>query len=204
MEITGAMATIEAAIRGPLTASQPPFDMSQMARLMNLSEMTDSECDELRRLALAMPAEHVPASRQEFAKHLQFIKATLPTQYSDEESGQQRTAVYARILGDYSNAALSYMTERVCRELDWFPTPRQCLTILADYRPPATRKDTALQLCANHTQAKFDEWLQALRAGADPVELTGKPERWLRIATEQGYLRCVEGEYVQRKAMLQP
>lgn len=166
---------------------------------MSLSEMTDSECDELRGIALAMPPEHVAASPREFARHLQFIRATLPTQYSDEEAGQQRTAVYARILGDYSNAALSYMTERVCRELDWFPTPRQCLAILADYRPPATRKDKALHLCAQHTQAKFDEWLQALRVGGAPVELQGKPDRWLRIATEHGYLRCVNGEYVQRQ-----
>jgi len=165
-----------------------------MDHLLTLSAMTDSECDELRGMALAMPAEHQAASPQQFAKHLQFIRATLPTQASDEVSGQQRTAVYARILGDYSNEALAYMTERVCRELDWFPTPRQCLAILADYQPPATRKDKALHLCAQHTQSNFEEWLQALRAG-DTVELDGKPERWLRIATEQGYLRCVDGQY---------
>ena len=165
---------------------------------MSLSVMSEAECDELRNLALAMPPEHQAASPREFARHLQFIRATLPTQASDDEAGQQRTAVYARILGSYSNDALSYMTERVCRELDWFPTPRQCLAILADYRAPATRKDKALLLCANHTQAKFDEWILALRAG-EPVDLDGKPERWLRIAETQGYLRCVEGEYVQRK-----
>ena len=197
MEMTGAMATIEAAIRGPLTASPQHFDTSRMDRLMSLSEITDSECEELRSMALAMPAEHIPASRQEFAKHLQFIKATLPTQYSDEESGQQRTAVYARILGDYSNAALSYMTARVCSELDWFPTPHQCLAILADYIAPTTRKDKALAICSQHTQAKFEQWIAALQK-RQPVELDGKPERWLRIAETRGLLRCIEGKYERR------
>lgn len=164
---------------------------------MSLSEITDSECAELRAMALAMPPEQVPVSHSELAKQLQFIRATLPTQNSDEVSGQMRTAVYARILGGYTKDALSYMTERVCRELDWFPTPRQCLAILADYRPPASRKDKALLLCANHTQAKFDEWIETLRNGG-AVDLDGKPERWLRIATERGYLRHTEAGYVTR------
>ena len=169
-----------------------------MDRLMSLSQLTDSECKELREMALAMPVEEVPVSHSELAKQLQFIRATLPSQNSDEVSGQMRTAVYARILGSYTKEALSYMTQRVCSELDWFPTPRQCLAILADYRPPASRKDKAFLLCASHTQAKFDEWIAALRKGGS-VDLVGKPERWLRIATERGYLRCIDGEYVQRQ-----
>lgn len=197
MEITGTLETIQAAMEGQLTVSPQHFDTSRMDQLMSLSEMTDGECDELRNMALTIPSEHVSASPRQFAKHLQFIRATLPTQSSDEESGQQRTAVYARILGDYSNAALAYMTERVCRELNWFPTPRQCLDILATYNPPTTRKEKALRICANHTQAKFDEFIETLRT-RQPVELDGKPERWLRIATEQGYLRWIDGAYVQR------
>lgn len=164
---------------------------------MSLSDLTVAECDELREIALSMPDEQFKVSPRELARQLQFIEATLPAKNIEEQSGQMRTAVYARILGGYSKEALSYMTERVCRELDWFPTPRQCLDILADYRPPASRKDKALMICANHTQARFDEWLQALRTG--DVDLEGKPERWLRIATEQGYLRFVDGKYERRK-----
>ena len=168
-----------------------------MDHLLTLSELTDGECDELRSMALAMPPEHIPAPTQELAKQLQFIAATLPSKNTDEVSGQMRTAVYARILGGYTKDALSYMTERVCRELDWFPTPRQCLAILEDYRPRATRKDKALTICAKHTQARFDEWVMALRAG-EPADLETVPDRWLRIAYEQGYLRCVEGKYERR------
>ena len=167
-----------------------------MDHLLSLSELTVSECAELRSIALAMPTEHIPVETRELAKQLQYIEATLPSKNVAEQAGQMRTAVYARLLGGYTKEALSYMTERVCRELDWFPTPRQCLAILEDYRPPATRKDKALAICAKHNQARFDEWLQACKTGGAPLD--GVPESWLRIAETQGYLRYVNGEYARR------
>ena len=169
-----------------------------MDHLLSLSELTVSECDELRAIALAMPTEHIPVETRELARQLQFIEATLPSKNVEEQSGQMRTAVYARILGGYTKDALSYMTQRVCRELDWFPTPRQCLEILADYRPRATRKDIALRICAKHTQARFDQWIAALRTGGD-ADIEGVPDGWLQIAETQGFLRFNEGIYERRK-----
>ena len=197
MEIAGALATIQTAMVEQSTDLPKPFGTSRMDRLMSRSDLTVVECDELRAIALAMPEEHAPIESRELARQLQFIEATLPSKNTDEQSGQMRTAVYARILGGYSKEALSYMTQRVCRELDWFPTPHQCLDILADYNPPVSRKDKALRICANHTQARFDEFIEALRK-KDKVELTDKPERWLRIATEQGYLKFTDDKYQQR------
>ena len=168
-----------------------------MDHLMSLSDLTVAECDELRSIALSMPDEQFEVSPRELARQLQFIEATLPAKNVEEQSGQMRTAVYARILGGYTKEALSYMTQRVCRELDWFPTPHQCLDILADYNPPVSRKDKALRICANHTQARFDEFIEALRK-KDKIDLTNKPERWLRIATEQGYLKFTDDQYQQR------
>jgi hypothetical protein len=168
-----------------------------MDDLMTRSDLTIAECDELRSIALAMPLENVPVETRELAKQLQFIEATLPSKNTDEQSGQMRTAVYARILGGYTKEALSYMTERVCKELDWFPTPRQCLEILDAYTPRATKRDKALQICANHTEARFDEFIMSLRCG-EPVELKDKPERWLRIAETRDYLRFGDGEYTIR------
>ena len=100
-----------------------------MDHLLSLSELTVSECDELRSIALAMPTEHIPVETRELARQLQFIEATLPSKNVEEQSGQMRTAVYARILGGYTKDALSYMTQRVCKELDWFPTPRHWFAI---------------------------------------------------------------------------
>ena len=179
------------------TALPQHFDTLRMDELMTRSDLTVAECDELRSIALAMPVESIPVETRELAKQLQFIEATLPSKNTDEQSGQMRTAVYARILGGYTKEALSYMTERVCKELDWFPTPRQCLQILDAYTPPASKKDKALQICANHTQARFDEFVMSLRCN-EPVELKDKPERWLRIAEAQGYLRFADGEYTIR------
>jgi hypothetical protein len=180
------------------TALPQRFDTSRMDHLLSLSELTVSECDELRAIALAMPTEHIPVETRELARQLQFIDATLPSKNVEEQSGQMRTAVYARILGGYTKDALSYMTERVCRELDWFPTPRQCLEILADYRPRATKKDIALRICAKHTQARFDQWIAALRTGGD-ADIEGVPDGWLEIAETQGFLRFNEGVYERRK-----
>ena len=168
-----------------------------MDDLMTRSDLTVAECDELRSMALAMPIENIPVETRELAKQLQFIEATLPSKNTDEQSGQMRTAVYARILGGYTKEALSYMTERVCKELDWFPTPRQCLEILERYTAPTSKKDKALLICSNHTQARFDEFIMSLRCG-EPVELRDKPERWLRIAETQGYLRLIDGEFTIR------
>jgi hypothetical protein len=179
------------------TALPQHFDTLRMDELMTRSDLTVAECDELRSIALAMPVESIPVETRELAKQLQFIEATLPSKNTDEQSGQMRTAVYARILGGYTKEALTYMTERVCKELDWFPTPRQCLQILDAYTPPASKKDKALQICANHTQARFDEFVMSLRCN-EPVELKDKPERWLRIAEAQGYLRFADGEYTIR------
>jgi hypothetical protein len=168
-----------------------------MDDLMTRSDLTVAECDELRSIALAMPIENIPVETKELAKQLQFIEATLPSKNTDEQSGQMRTAVYARILGGYTKEALSYMTERVCKELDWFPTPRQCLAILEGYTPRTTKKDKALRICSNHTQARFEEFIMSLHCG-EPVELSDKPERWLRIAEDRGYLRIVDGEFIIR------
>jgi hypothetical protein len=185
-------------MQGQSTALPLRFDTSRMDHLLSLSELTVSECDELRSIALAMPTEHIPVETRELARQLQFIDSTLPSKNVEEQSGQMRTAVYTRILGGYTKDALSYMTQRVCRELDWFPTPRQCLEILADYRPRATRKDIALRICAKHTQARFDQWIAALRTGGD-VDIEGVPDGWLQIAETQGYLRCNDGKYERRK-----
>ena len=169
---------------------------------MSRSDLTPAECDELRSIALAMPEEHAPVEPRELAKQLQFITATLPSKNTDEQTGQMRTAVYARILGGYSKDALTYMTERVCKELNWFPTPKQCLDILAEYRPPASRKDKALRICAEHVEVRFEAFIASLRSGeAEQPTIDAAPDRWKRIAYERGLLKREGDGYVIRLAV---
>lgn len=157
------------------------------------------QCDRLRELALSLPADADIATPQEISRQLEFIAATLPAKNIDEEGGQKRFAVYVRLLGGYSKKALSYMTEMACRELDWFPTPRQCLGYLEQYRSPPNTKDRALKKCQDFTQAVFDQFVADLRDG--PVEqsvIDAKPERWKRICVETGLLRREGETYIQR------
>jgi hypothetical protein len=199
MEMAGALKTIEAAINGQSTALPQLCDTSRMDHLMALSQLTDAECNELRDIALAMPQEHIPVETRELSRQLQFIASTLPSKNTDEHTGQMRTAVYARILGGYPKEALSYMTQRACRELNWFPTPKQCLDILADYRPPATRKDRALKICADHVEARFAAFNDSLRTGdVTQATIDAAPDRWKRIAYERGLLKRDGDGYVAR------
>ena len=90
--------------------------------------------------------------------------------------------------------------EQACRELDWFPTPRQCLHYLNQYNPAPTIRDRALSKCQHFTQSKFEEWLSELRwSEVEQCQIDDKPERWRRIAEVQMLLRRTEsGGYVQR------
>jgi hypothetical protein len=152
------------------TALPPPCAKSEMARLMAIpvEEMTPLQCVKLKELATNHIERITPATAEQLARHLEFIAATLPSRNIDIESGQRRFSVYYRLLGDYSNEALSYMTERACRELEWFPTPSHCLAILADYRQPASTADLALVKCHNFAENQFHDFVDRLRSGPSP------------------------------------
>jgi hypothetical protein len=68
---------------------------------------------------------------------------------------------------------------------------------LESYTPRTTKKDKALRICLNNTQARFEDFISKLHCG-EPVELSDKPERWLRIAEDRGYLRLLDGEFTVR------
>jgi len=166
---------------------------------MSLGEITLAECDELRTLALAMPSENDPVSPRQLSRSLEFMESTLPSKNSDEQAGQMRTAVYIRIFGGYTKEAIAYLVERACKECDWFPTPKQCLEILADYTPQPSIKQQALHRCEKFSQAMFDQFIADMRDG--PItqsQIDNAPERWKRICVETGLLRREGDGYVQR------
>lgn len=172
--------------------SQPPCAKSEMDSLMAvpLDRMTPLQCARLKQLATNHIERVTPATAEQLSRHLEFIAATLPSRNVDIESGQRRFAVYYRLLGGYSNEALAYMTERACRELEWFPTPSHCLAILADYRPPSSVADVALTRCHNFAEMQFREFVNRLQSGEVPqAEIDDKPDQWKRILLERGILR---------------
>lgn len=186
--------------------SSTPSGKSLVAKPTIRLPETVEECRALKLWAEAQDDRPQPASTPQIAKHLAFMSATLPSKATDDDSGKMRVAVYSRILGDFSNDALAYMARRVCAELDWFPTPRQCLEILRDYREPPTEKDEALSLCHRFWQGRFEDYIAALQAGEmDQEAIDSAPLQWRKIAMERGYLLWIPDEqrYVIRRKVIE-
>lgn len=192
-------------IEGGLTVSPPHCARSLLAKpVIRLPETID-EARALKEWADAQNDAPVPASINQLARHLEYLAVTLPRQGADEESGEKRTAVYARLLGSFSNDALAFMSRRACETLNWFPTPKQCLDILATYRAPASEKDQALTLCHRFWQGRFEDFIALLKRGeASQDDVDAVPRQWRAIAMEQGYLRWIgdEDRYVIRLKVL--
>jgi hypothetical protein len=186
-----------------LTDSQLHFDRQLVPKPEIRLPAARDEADRLKEWALAQPVEVEPATVSELSKHLSFIAATLPSKNQDEESGRQRVAVYARLLQGFSNHALAFMSRRVCETLDWFPTPRQCLDILNQYRPPSTERELALSYVHTFGQKQFEDFIASFGRGmASDASVAAVPEQWRRIAMERGFLRLMpDGSFIIREAL---
>ncbi len=171
--------------------------MPSMRRPAIVKPTSDTECAALREWAQATPVERQPpAGREALAKHLSFMAAALPSKGLDEMTGKMKVAVYASLLGEFSNEALAFMARAACQTLDWFPTPRQCLDLIADYRPPVSDQETALRLCQDYTSESFERWIGNV---IDGQPIGDVPDQWKRIAVEQGAMRRLnDGSYVSR------
>lgn len=158
------------------------------------------ECRSLAEWAREQSDAEPKATPQEIAKHLGFLSATLPSRNGDEQSAKMKFAVYTKILGDFSNAALAYMAREACIRHEWFPAPKQCLDILNEWTPPTGVRTRTLQICDAFWQREFDRWIARLAGDdASPDDLTGVPANWLSIAEEQGLLRRMDdGSFVIR------
>lgn len=182
-------------------ASPTPSEKSLVPKPPICLPETIEEAKALRAWAMAQDDRAPSAHVLQITKHLSFMAATLPSKSVDDESGKMRVAVYSKILGDFSNEALAYMARRACTELDWFPTPRQCLEILRDHRPEVTEKQRALQFCHNFWQGKYEDFILALKTDTiDQDAVDTVPHQWKMIAVEQGYLRYFpeDGRYAIR------
>lgn len=192
-------------IEGGLTASPQHVGKSLLAKPIIRSPETVEEARALRAWAMSGIDTPEVATLTQLSRHLEFLAATLPTKALDEEGGKKRVSVYARILGDLSNGALAYMARKACETLHWFPTPRQCLDILREYRDPATDREKALMLCHRFWQGRFEDFIAALKAGtATDEDVDSVPDQWRSIAMEQGYLRWIaeEQRYVIRRKVI--
>jgi hypothetical protein len=186
------------------TASSQLFDTSQISQIMRNGIQNDADCRTLKTWAESTSAPRPSSTPAQVARHIEFLATTLPSRAQDFESGAKRMAVYARILGEYSDAALSFMSREACRRLDWFPTPHQCLQILEEYREPSTPQQQALHLVHQWASSKFTSWLDGLKADTLPqADIDAAPDQWKRIAAERCILRRMDdGSYIVRRKAL--
>lgn len=116
----------------------------------------------------------------------------LPRRQEDELQGRQRLALYKRHLGGFSDEAISHLTEMVTRTCHWFPTPAECLKILASWpnaERDAQRRDKAKVLVRREMQHRMEDAMERLRKReVDPAEIEAMPDLWKRAAAERMYL----------------
>lgn len=133
-----------------------------------------------------------PIDRNRFLKKLAFMESTLPSKAIDTDAGKERTTVYLASLGHYPEDAIAWMVKEACQRLDWFPTVKQCLALLAEYdrkRPP-TEKTLALMDSRKFIEQRFETWLGWCKDGdIRAIDIVGIPDHWKRVAVERGFLK---------------
>jgi len=201
MATIGTAAT--SAVQG-LTVSPPPAERSSSVSLMMTEVRMPTSDSEYHALVKAIPhlpvAAAPPADPTELARHFEFLAATLPCRAVDDDTGRKRFSVYAKMLSGYSNDALAFMARTACERLNWFPTPHQCIEIIAEYVAPPAPRALAERYCLDYQHNRMTAFLDALRDGtATQDAVDAVKERWRMIAAERGYLRRLDdGAYVIR------
>lgn len=153
--------------------------------------------DDQRLTELAIIAESplpalLPCDGEEFTK-LIMTMGTMARRADDETTGKLRLAILRRVIGQYPREAIAYMVETAITTLEWFPSPKQCLDILAGWK----RNDEAVQAKASAVAsvraerlARFDDVMSALeRREVDQAGIDALPERVRAIGMERGFLR---------------
>lgn len=161
--------------------------------------MTVKERQELKSLCLQMPKRDPLATAQQIGDHLAFIKAALPSQNKDDLAGKMGATVYVSALSNYTNEAVSYMAKRAVVEHDWFPTPRQCLEIIKEYKNPPTLRARGIRKVQSHAQKQLDIFIDKLKSGPVKQEyIDAQSDNAKRIAETQSLLWFNDGKYTQR------
>jgi len=119
----------------------------------------------------------------------------LPSRADDEDTGKLRLAIYHRMMDRYPRAAIAFMVETAMAKFDWFPTPRQCLEILAEWRDHDAvehkhRTTMAASAVRQERQARLGDIMLALdRRDLDQAAIDALPIQMRIIGAERGFLR---------------
>lgn len=149
---------------------------------------------EMEAVANSSPPNIPCCDDDHFEKSMRAL-AILPSRAEDDIRGELRFAIYRKLLGKYSKAAISNLVETALTTLDWFPTPKQCLAILADWseRDLVEHKHRtvfAASAVRQERQARLNDIMDALdRRLLNQDAIDALPQRVREIGAERGFLR---------------
>lgn len=158
---------------------------------MRLNDQQLAVMEDLASLPSAAPT---PCSDVDFAKLMRSL-SILPSRADDEVTGKLRHGIYQRLMDQYPRAAIAFMVETAMKRFDWFPTPRQCLEILAEWRDRDAvehkhRTTMAASAVRQEKQARLADIMDALdRRALDQAAIDALPQRVREIGAERGFLR---------------
>jgi hypothetical protein len=158
----------------------------------HVMRLDDQELAEAERIA-SSPLTMLPRCDDDhFEKSLRAM-SILPRRADDEVKGELRLNLYRRMIGHYPREAMSFLAEQSLATLDWFPSPKQCLDILARWvRKDADvqRQASALRMVRAERQARFDDVMRALeRREVDQDGIDALSVNVRVVAAERGFLR---------------
>lgn len=169
------------------TGSKPPA--STTSPRMRLD---DQALTELAAIADSPPLALLPCDGEEFTK-LILTMSTMARRADDEATGKLRLAILRRVIGHHPREAIAYMVEKAITTLEWFPSPKQCLDILAGWKrsdEAVQRHASAIRLVRAERQARFDDIMHALeQRQLDQAAIDALPDKIRSIAAERGFLR---------------
>lgn len=176
-----ARVTIETGSSAPSTAGSKPVMRLDDQALAQMTDLANS------------PLPPLPRCDDDYFDKSMRAMSILPRRADDEVRGELRLHLYRRMIGHYPREAISFLAERALASLDWFPSPKQCLDILGEWKrndDAVQRQASAQRLVRAEMQARFDDRLGALeRRELDQQAIDALPLRMREIGVERGFLR---------------
>lgn len=186
-----AIGTTLPAILGSVTIETDSSALSTVASSA-MVRLDDRQLEATTALANS-PLPALPrCSDDQFNKSMRAL-SMLPRRGDDDTTGELRVEIYQAMLGHYPNAAIRFMSATALAELEWFPSPKQCLDILGRWKRndgEGQKRTRAAAMVRAEQKARFDDTMGALeRREFDQGQIDALPERIRSIGAERGFLR---------------
>lgn len=182
-------ATIETGSSAPSTRRFSDLDLSVLERIP--ARLSDGLMAHLEVIAnFPLPAEDA-CDDAHFAKVMRSM-SILARRSDDEVTGKLRINLYQRMLGGYSDEAISYLCEQSLAKFTFFPSVAECLKILAAWPNRTLAKqarDKATNALRHERQTRMEETMMALMKGElDGEAIAALPEGIRSIALTRGLI----------------